>query len=118
MRVDTDRGQTRHEEFGKAIVEDALAIQNGVLLRVKRSGVVLKILDQRAGLWSFVKDLRLAFINLAAAGHHNALRGQRYAYQPVLSCGALHGFSSSCHIHIEKAADSTNSGWNPHTRKG
>ena len=39
------------------------------LLRVECGGVVLEILDQRAGLGTLVEDLGLALIDLAATGH-------------------------------------------------
>jgi hypothetical protein len=36
--------------FGNAVVENALPVDRALLLRVERGGVVLEILDQRAGL--------------------------------------------------------------------
>ena len=55
--------------FGNTVVEDALAVDRALLLRVEGGGVVLEILDQRAGLGAFVEDLGLAFVDLAATGH-------------------------------------------------
>ena len=52
-----------------AVVEHALAVDRAALLRVEGGGVVLEILDQRAGLGTLVEDLGLAFVDLAATGH-------------------------------------------------
>src|SRR5438270_8883743 len=52
-----------------AVVDDTLAADRPTLLRVERSGVVLEILDERAGLGTLVEDLGLALIDLAAASH-------------------------------------------------
>jgi hypothetical protein len=38
-------------------------------LRVERGRIVLEILDHRAGFGALIKDLCLAFVDLAAAGH-------------------------------------------------
>ena len=53
------------------VVEDALAFDHLVLLGVESGGVVLEMLDQRSRFRSFVKDLRLAFIDATAAAHRN-----------------------------------------------
>jgi hypothetical protein len=42
-----------------------------MFLRVERGRVVLEMLDQRSGLGTFVKDLRLAFVDAAAAAHRD-----------------------------------------------
>ena len=55
--------------FGDPVVEDALAFDHLVLLRIEGGRVVLEVLDQRSGLRSFIKDLRLAFIDAATAAH-------------------------------------------------
>ena len=55
--------------FGDPVVEDALAFDH-VLLRIEGGRIVLEVLDQGAGLGSFVEDLRLAFIDAATAIIH------------------------------------------------
>jgi hypothetical protein len=55
--------------LGDTIVEDALAFNDLVLLRIEGSRIVLEVLNQRSGLWSFIENLRLALINAAAAAH-------------------------------------------------
>ena len=64
-----DRVQPRHHIFADAVVDDALAFQHGLLLGVEGGGVVLEVLDQGAGLGTLVEDLRLALVDLLAAGH-------------------------------------------------
>src|SRR4051794_18406148 len=51
------------------VVEDALALDDLVLLGVERGGVVLEMLDQGSRLRSFIEDLGLAFINAAPTAH-------------------------------------------------
>jgi hypothetical protein len=68
-----DPVEMREDVFGDAIVEHALAVDNIVLLLVEGGGVVLEELDQRAGLWAFIKDLGLAFVDTAATGHGASL---------------------------------------------
>ena len=51
------------------VVEHALAADRALFLGVERGRVVLEILDQRARFGALVKDLRFAFVNLAATGH-------------------------------------------------
>jgi hypothetical protein len=69
MRRHTDRVQLRHQIFGNAVVEDALAFDSDFLGGVGRRGVVLEILDQRTGLGTLIEDLALALVNHAPALH-------------------------------------------------
>ena len=69
MRRHADVVQVLEDVFRDAVVEHALAFDHLVLLGVEGGRVVLEMLDQRSGLGAFVKDLRLAFINAAAAAH-------------------------------------------------
>ena len=55
--------------FGDPVVEHAFAFDHLVLFGVEGGRVVLEVLNQRARLRAFVKDLRLAFIDAAAATH-------------------------------------------------
>ena len=55
--------------FGNAVVEDALAVDDLVLLGVEGGGVVLEMLDEGARLRALVQDLGLAFVNATAAVH-------------------------------------------------
>src|ERR1700739_3942527 len=51
------------------VVEDALALDHLVFLGIERGRIVLEVLDQGTRLRTFVKDLRLAFINAAPPAH-------------------------------------------------
>jgi hypothetical protein len=55
--------------FRDAVVEHALALDERVLLRVERGGVVLEMLDERAGLGAFVEHLGLALIDATTPVH-------------------------------------------------
>ena len=57
--------------FGNPVVEDALALDHLMFFRVERGRVVLEMLNQRSRLGSFVKNLRLAFIDAATAAHRD-----------------------------------------------
>ena len=71
MRRNTDVVQMLKDIFGDPVVEDALAFDDLVLLRVEGGRVVLEVLDQRSRLRSFIEDLRLAFIDAATAAHRS-----------------------------------------------
>jgi hypothetical protein len=51
--------QMLEDVFRDPVVEHALAVDDLVLLGVERGGVVLEVLNQRARLGAFVKDLAL-----------------------------------------------------------
>src|SRR5262249_16481480 len=57
------------EVLGNTVVEDAFAFDLVVLFVVEGGGVVLEMLDEGAGLWPFVQNLGLAFVNAAAPVH-------------------------------------------------
>ena len=71
-----DAVQARHDELADAVVDNALAFQLGLFLAVEGGGVVLEILDQGAGLGSFVEDLGLALVNLLALDVHDGWSGR------------------------------------------
>ncbi len=62
--------QLGHDELGDLVIDDPLALQHGLLLGVEGGGVVLEVLNQGAGLRTFVQNLGLAFIYFLAAGGH------------------------------------------------
>ncbi len=64
-----DVREPREDVFADAVVDHALAVDRALFLGVEGGGVVLEILDDRAGLGSFVEDLGLAFVDLAATSH-------------------------------------------------
>jgi hypothetical protein len=66
---DADRRERREDVLGNAVVDHALAADRAALLGVERRRVILEILDEGTGLGTFVKDLGLAFVNLAATNH-------------------------------------------------
>lgn len=61
--------QMTENVFGNPVVEDALAVDDLVLLVVEGGCVVLEELDESAGLGAFVKDLALAFVDAATTCH-------------------------------------------------
>jgi len=69
MGGNADILQPHHQVFGNAVVEDALAGDHALLLGIEGGRIVLEILHQRAGFGTLVEDLRLAFVDLLAAGH-------------------------------------------------
>ena len=77
---DADFRQTGHDEFGNHVVEHTLACNRAALLRVKGGGIILEILNDRAGFGTFVKNLGFALIDGRLSGHwrdlsHLGLRG-------------------------------------------
>ena len=70
MGGDADLGQPQHQVFADAVVEHALAGDHALLGAVEGGGVVLEVLHQGARLRPLEQDLGLAFVELAAAGHH------------------------------------------------
>ena len=59
----------REDVLGDAVVEHALALDQRVLLGVERGGVILEMLDERAGLGAFVKHLGLALVDATPPVH-------------------------------------------------
>src|SRR4051812_48310671 len=66
--------EMRENVLRDAVVEDALAVNDLVLLLVEGSRVVLEELNQRAGLRTLVENLALAFINAPTGLHSGAPR--------------------------------------------
>jgi hypothetical protein len=62
MRGHADLAEPGEDVLGDAIVEHALAFDQRVLLVVEGRGVILEVLDESAGLWSFVEHLGLALV--------------------------------------------------------
>ena len=75
MGRDPDGVQLGHQVFADAVVQHTLAVERGLLGGIESGGVVLEILDDGAGLRSFIEDLGLAFVDLAAAFHGLSFRG-------------------------------------------
>jgi hypothetical protein len=69
VRRHADVAETLEDVLRDAVVQHALAVDDLVLLGIEGGRVVLEVLDQRSGLGSFVKDLRLAFVDATAAVH-------------------------------------------------
>src|SRR5262249_35526421 len=69
MGGNSDVVQMLEDVFRDSIVENALAFDHVVLLRVEGGRVVLEVLDQSSRFRSFVEDLALAFIDSATAAH-------------------------------------------------
>jgi hypothetical protein len=67
VRRDADLVQAGHDELGDPVVEDPLARDDALLAR--GGGIVLEILDERAGLGPLEEDL--------AAHDRSPLRGRR-----------------------------------------
>ena len=73
MGRDADLAEPLEQILGNAVVEDALALDLVALLVVKGGGVVLEMLNERAGFWPLVQDLGLAFVDAPAAVHIGVL---------------------------------------------
>src|SRR5207237_10058910 len=58
----SDIVQVLENIFGDPVVEDALAFNDLVLLRIEGSRVVLEVLDQRSGFGRVIEDIGLAFL--------------------------------------------------------
>ena len=69
MRRHADVVEVLEKVLGDAVVEDALAVDDLVLLGVERGRVVLEMLDQRARLGTLVEDLGLALVDATTAAH-------------------------------------------------
>ena len=69
MRRHADVVQMLEDIFRDPVVEDALALDDLVLLGVERGGVVLEMLDQSARLRSLVEGFGLAFVNATPTSH-------------------------------------------------
>ena len=67
--LNPDRVQLGHDVFADAIVDDALALQDGLFRGVEGGGVVLEVLDQGARFRALIEDLGLALVDLLTAGH-------------------------------------------------
>src|SRR5665213_4003634 len=77
VRRHPDIVEMLEDVFGNPVVENALALDNFVLFGVEGGGVVLEVLNQRSRLRAFIKDLRLALVNPAAATH----RGVQWVFK-------------------------------------
>src|SRR6185437_4330861 len=70
-----DGVQLGHDVLADPVVDHPLALEHRLLGGVEGGGVVLEVLDQGAGLGTFVEDLRLALVDLLTAGHACAFSG-------------------------------------------
>ena len=79
VRGDANVAEQREEVLADPVVENTLAVDRALLLGVERGGIVLEVLDDRAGFGTLIEDLGLAFVDLAATGHGHFLdcRGNR-----------------------------------------
>ena len=73
MRRHADLAEALEDVLGDAIVEHALAFDDGMLLRIERGRVILEMLDERAGLGAFVKHLGLALVNPTPPVHRSCV---------------------------------------------
>ncbi len=69
MRRHADVVQILEYIFRNPVVQHAFAFNHFVFFGVEGGRIVLKMLDQRSWFGSFVQDLRLSFIDFAAAAH-------------------------------------------------
>ncbi len=69
MRRHADLSELLEQVLGDAVVEDAFALDLVVLLVVEGRGVILEVLDERAGLGPLIEDLGFAFVDAPAAVH-------------------------------------------------
>ena len=86
--------QVLEDVFGDPVVEDALAFDDFVLFGVEGGRVILEMLDECSRLGAFVEDLRLAFVDAAAATHRGVpwfLKVHRIAVAPVRTRSEIRG---------------------------
>src|SRR5262245_39592497 len=69
MRGHADIIEVLKHVFRDAIVQHALAFDHLMFFRIEGSGIILEVLNQRSWLWSFIKNLRLAFVDAATSAH-------------------------------------------------
>ena len=69
MRRHADLAEPLEDVLGDAVVEDALAIDQRMLLRVESCGVILEMLDQGPGLRTLVEHLGLALVDATPPIH-------------------------------------------------
>ena len=71
MRRNTDFAEAGEQIFGNPVVQHSFAFDALMPLAIQGGCVILEVLDQGAGLGSFIKDLRLSLIDLATAVHRD-----------------------------------------------
>ena len=91
MRGNPHRIQMIEDIFGDAVVEDALAVDNRMLLGIEGGRVVLEVLDQRARLRALIEDFGLAFVDAAAAVHGSHRSGYVDAWRGAARAELLAG---------------------------
>src|SRR6516162_1996143 len=69
MRGHADVVEVLEHVFGNTIVQDALAFDYLMFFRIEGGGIVLEVLNQPSWLRSFIKNLRLAFVDTATSAH-------------------------------------------------
>ena len=87
MVRDVHLAEPHHQVGRDAVVDDALAADGAALLVVERRGVVLEMLDERAGFRAFEQCLGLALVDqtTALSGHGSGLQdGRACCAQPML----------------------------------
>src|SRR5690606_2466499 len=73
MAGNTDIAEQGKNMLAHAVVDYPFAADRALFLGIESGCVIFEILDESAGLWSFVKNLGLAFIDLATTGHSGFL---------------------------------------------
>ena len=89
-----DLAELLEQKFGDAVIEDALALDLVVLLVVEGGGVVLEMLDERAGLGTFIENLGLAFVD-AATPVHGYVPSLRVCLEPTTPTARAGGITQA-----------------------
>ena len=79
MRRYADLAEFHENVFGDAIVQNALAFDQRVLLRVEGGRVVFEMLNEGSGLRTLIEDLRLALVNAPTLVHSWTSEDQQLA---------------------------------------
>jgi hypothetical protein len=66
---DADLVEMREDVLGNTIVQNAFAINHFMLFGIKSGGIILEKLNKRAGLWAFIQNFGLAFVNATTTVH-------------------------------------------------
>src|SRR5262245_9692350 len=96
MRRHADVVEVLKHVFRNPVVEDPLALDHLMLLRIEGGRVILEVLDQSSRLGPLIEDLGLAFIDAATAVHRRVpwfvnVHAMPWVPEVWLSCPRLEG---------------------------
>lgn len=81
MRRDTNAFELGHQVGGNAVVQNALAGDDGFLFGVKGCSVVLEILDKRSGFGAFIDNFGFAFVDFFLRAMGTSIPNMLWGFQ-------------------------------------